>query len=79
MKLPRDLSGRVLIRHLCRHWSYRVIGQAGSHVTLETDEPVRQRIVVPDHAALRIGTLNEILRAVADHKGSTKVELLKGL
>jgi hypothetical protein len=36
MKIPRDLSGQALIRHLSRAWGYRVVNRAGSHVTLET-------------------------------------------
>jgi predicted RNA binding protein YcfA (HicA-like mRNA interferase family) len=41
----------------------------GSHIILETEEPARHRIAVPAHKALRVGTLNAILRAVAKHKG----------
>jgi predicted RNA binding protein YcfA (HicA-like mRNA interferase family) len=56
MKLPRDLAGGNLIRHLCSKWGYRQVHQVGSHVTLETDQPSLHRIVVPVHAALRVGT-----------------------
>jgi predicted RNA binding protein YcfA (HicA-like mRNA interferase family) len=35
MKLPRDLSGAELVRHLCRHHGYRQINQEGSHVILQ--------------------------------------------
>ena len=79
MKLPRDLSGAGLIRHLTGAWGYRRIHQVGSHVTLESDEPSRHRIVVPDHATLRIGTLASILTAVARHKGVERDRLLAGL
>jgi len=68
MKIPRDLSGHDLIQVLCRNWGYRVVHQQGSHVVLETDEPSHQRLAVPAHKYLRIGTLNAILRAVAIHK-----------
>ena len=37
--------------------------QTGSHIILETEEPSHQRIAVPAHKPLRIGTLNAILRA----------------
>ena len=67
MNLPRDLSGEQLVRGLCRHWDYRPTGQVGSHVVLETDAPSHQRIVVPAHKILRVGTLNAILRSVATH------------
>ena len=79
MKLPRDLSGERLVQHLCRKWDYRRTGQVGSHVVLETDVPVHQRIVVPAHKNLRIGTLNAILRSVATHKAVSKDEVLKTL
>ncbi|MFQ5528699.1 MAG: type II toxin-antitoxin system HicA family toxin [Thermoanaerobaculia bacterium] len=79
MKLPRDLSGEQLIRSLCRRWDYRRSGQVGSHVVLETDMPSHQRIVVPAHKSLRVGTLNAILRSVAAHKSVSKDEILKAL
>jgi len=79
MKLPRDLSGESLVRTLCRHWGYRQVHQVGSHRVLETHEPSRQRVVVPDHKALRIGTLNAILRAVAQHKNVTREAIVTSL
>jgi hypothetical protein len=49
-----------------------VVHEKGSHIVLETDSPSHQRIVVPDHKVLRLGTLNAVLRAVAAHKGLDK-------
>jgi len=74
MKLPRDLSGEDLIKHLCKRWGYQRV-----HVILETEFPGHQRIAVPAHTPLRIGTLNAILAAVAAHKGATKEEILRGI
>ena len=34
MKLPRDLGGEALVKHLCRRWEYRQVHQVGSHVIL---------------------------------------------
>jgi len=79
MKLPRDLSGAELVKHLCRRWEYRQVHQVGSHVILEADQPSHQRIAVPEHRPLRVGTLNAILSAVASHKGVTKEDVLKGI
>jgi predicted RNA binding protein YcfA (HicA-like mRNA interferase family) len=79
MKLPRDLSGEDLIKHLCKRWGYQRVHQVGSHVILETEFPGHQRIAVPAHTPLRIGTLNAILAAVAAHKGATKEEILRGI
>jgi predicted RNA binding protein YcfA (HicA-like mRNA interferase family) len=79
MKLPRDLSGDSLVRALCRHWGYNQVHQVGSHRVLETDKPCHQRVAVPDHKTLRVGTLNAILRAVARHKGVTRDDVIASL
>ncbi|HUY13757.1 MAG TPA: type II toxin-antitoxin system HicA family toxin [Terriglobia bacterium] len=79
MKIPRDLSGQDLVKLLCRRWGYRVIHQEGSHIVLETAEPFHQRIAVPAHNPLRIGTLNAILRAVGKHKGESRQKILESL
>lgn len=77
MKLPRDLSGADLVKILCKRWNYKKIHQTGSHMVLETEHPFHQRIAVPDHAFLRIGTLHSILRAVAEHKGIAKESIIE--
>ena len=69
MKTPRDVSGVQLVSCLCRRWRYEVIHQVGSHIVLETSEPSHQRIAVPNHDPLRLGTFISILSAVARHKG----------
>lgn len=79
MKLPRDLSGRALSVALCKSWGYRQIHQQGSHIILDTDTPTGQRIAVPDHKTLRIGTLNAILRAVSRHKNVSREALIASL
>jgi len=79
MKLPRDLSGAQLVKVLCKYFGYRKINQEGSHIILETDAPQHQRLAVPDHSPLRVGTLNAILNAVARAKGTQKSEILDKL
>ena len=79
MKLPRDLAGRALVKALCRDWGYRIVHQEGSHIILETEEPSHQRIPIPDHNPVRIGTLNTILRIVSAHKGVDRAEILRSL
>jgi predicted RNA binding protein YcfA (HicA-like mRNA interferase family) len=79
MKLPRDLSGDDLVRLLCRHFEYRLVHQVGSHVILQTESPRHHRLAVPNHSPLRTGTLNSILRAVAEAKGLDKQEILSKL
>lgn len=58
MKLPRDLRGEDLVQHLIRRWAYNKVHQVGSHIILQTQEPTTQRIAVPAHNPLRVGTLN---------------------
>ena len=77
MKLPRDLSGADLIKVLCKHYGYRRLHQEGSHVILETDTPRHHRLSVPNHSPLRLGTLNAILRAVAEVQGVEKEAILE--
>ena len=77
MKIPRDLSGIELVKVLCKKWDYTQVHQVGSHIILETDVPSHQRMAVPNHASLRIGTINAILRSVADHKKVTKENILE--
>jgi predicted RNA binding protein YcfA (HicA-like mRNA interferase family) len=79
MKIPRDVSGARLADTLCRRWRYTKVHQVGSHIILETSEPTHQRIAVPDHQSLRLGTLISILRAVAQHKGVTRDAIIAGL
>ena len=77
MRIPRDLSGPELVAVLCRRWGYRQIEQEGSHILLETTEPFPQRISVPAHRALRVGTLNAILRSVSRHKNVARDAILR--
>jgi predicted RNA binding protein YcfA (HicA-like mRNA interferase family) len=79
MKTPRDLSGRELADALCRHWVYREVAQTGSHIILQTEVPGHQRIPVPAHRVLRVGTLNAILRLVANHKGVSRETILSSI
>ena len=79
MKLPRDLAGRALVKALCRDWDYREVNQEGSHIILQTGTPAPQRISVPDHHPIRIGTLSSILRLVAAHKAVAREDILGSL
>lgn len=79
MKIPRDVSGADLISVLCAHFAYEEIHQVGSHVILQTEEPIHHRIAVPAHNPLRIGTLSSILSAVAAAKRIDKKEILRRL
>jgi predicted RNA binding protein YcfA (HicA-like mRNA interferase family) len=76
MKVPRDISGDKLIQ-LLQRFGYENTRQTGSHIRLTTQENGQHHVTVPDHNPLKIGTLNAILRSVAEHCGLTKDELLE--
>ena len=79
MKLPRDLSGAELVKLLCREFRYRNLHQEGSHIIVQADSPRSHRLSIPNHSLLRTGTLNAILRAVANAKGIDKADVLSKL
>jgi predicted RNA binding protein YcfA (HicA-like mRNA interferase family) len=79
MKIPRDVSGLHLADVLCRRWRYTKVHQVGSHMILETSEPTQQRISIPDHDPLRLGTFGSILRKVAQHKGVPRDAIIASL
>jgi len=79
MKIPRDIKGTHLADILCRQWDYEVVHQQGSHIILETELPHHQRISIPNHNPLRLGTLNNILRSISRHKGVTKTDIINTL
>ncbi len=58
MKLPRDLSGREVIRALKR-LGFIEEHQVGSHVRLSRSG---LRVTVPNHASIAPNTLQSILR-----------------
>ena len=78
MKLPRDLSGRVLAKALEKR-GYSVSHQTGSHLRLTTQQTGEHHVTIPNHSELRIGTLNSILREVAAHADLSRDELLEEL
>jgi hypothetical protein len=46
---------------------------------LETETPTHQRIAIPAHASLRIGTLNAILKSISRHKRVSRETVLNSL
>ena len=74
MRLPRDLSGRQLVKRLSS-LGYVITRQKGSHIRLTTVQNGEHHVTIPDHESLRIGTLRSILGNVPDHFGTTIDEL----
>ena len=78
MRLPRDVSGHDLARALARV-GYGITRQSGSHMRLTTALGGEHHVTIPDHDALRVGTLAAILDDVASHLGRSREELLAEL
>lgn len=74
MKLPRNLGGRDLAKAL-RKLGYEITRQTGSHIRLTTQERGSHHVTIPDHDALRVGTLAAILADVADHFQMSREEI----
>lgn len=78
MRLPRDLSGRELAQKPSA-LGYEVTRQTGSHLRLTTMQQGEHHLTIPQHEALRVGTLAAILTDVAQHFGITRDALLERL
>jgi len=78
MRIPRDVSGDELAR-LLKRYGYEVTRQVGSHMRLTTEREGEHHITIPQHKALRVGTLNNILRDVAEHLKLSRDELIESL
>jgi predicted RNA binding protein YcfA (HicA-like mRNA interferase family) len=77
MKIPRDISGKELIKYL-QPYGYTVTRQTGSHIRLTTEINLQQHhITIPNHNPLKIGTLSAIMADIAAHLGKTKEGLLE--
>jgi len=74
VRLPRDVSGTDLATAL-KVFGYRISRQTGSHVRLATTQHGEHHITIPQHDALRLGTLAGILTDVAEHFGATRDDI----
>ena len=70
-KLPRDLSGKEVVKALGKAGFY-LKHRKGSHIVLRRDNPFAQ-VVVPDHKSIDTGTLDSIL----DSAGLSVDEFIK--
>ena len=76
MRLPRDLKPEALVRAL-RTLGYRPTRQSGSHIRITTQQNGEHHEVIPNHAPIKIGTLQSILASVARHHHMSVQELLR--
>ena len=78
MKLQRDISGQDLAK-LLKVLGYEVSHQTASHIRLTTQQKGEHHITIPAHKPLKVGTLNAILRDIANHFQLNRDELLNQL
>jgi len=76
MRVPRDIGGVELAKSL-EVFDYYVTRQTGSHIRLTTTRAGEHHITIPMHKPLKVGTLNSILKDVAEHLGISKEELIR--
>lgn len=78
-KVPRDISAQELVKIL-RKYGYIVIRQSGSHIRLTTEiKRSPHSITIPNHNPIKIGTLNNILKDIADYLEIDKNKLIEKL
>ncbi len=79
MKLPRDVSGEELALRLAR-FGYRLVRQTGSHMRLVSSyRGAEHRLTIPRHGVIRVGTLHQILREIAEYLDLDRDALLRAL
>lgn len=78
MKIPRNLTGLELVK-LLKPFGYEVVRQTDSHIRIQTMENGQHYETIPRHDPIKIGTLNNILKNIAEHFDLTKEELAKHL
>jgi predicted RNA binding protein YcfA (HicA-like mRNA interferase family) len=78
VKLPRDLSGADLVKAR-EKLGYVVTRQTGSHIRLATTEKGEHHLTVPAHDPIKVGSLNAILKDVANHFELDREMLLEQL
>ncbi len=76
MKIPRNLSGKELIKILGK-FGYQTSRQKGSHVRLTLNSGNESfHVTIPLHNPIKIGTLLGILNDVSIHLNIPKEEIL---
>ncbi|MFM7382312.1 MAG: type II toxin-antitoxin system HicA family toxin [Microcystaceae cyanobacterium] len=78
MRLPRDLTGKIFAKRV-EVLGYRIERQTGSHIRLKTIKNGEHHITIPNHSPIKIGTLNAILKDIANHFQTTREDLIDQL
>lgn len=78
MRIPRDIGGADLAQ-LLKRYGYVITRQTGSHMRLTTQQGGEHHVTIPQHQPLRVGTLNSILKDVADHLKMERDDLIESV
>jgi predicted RNA binding protein YcfA (HicA-like mRNA interferase family) len=78
MRLPRDLIGKKFAK-MVEVLGYRIERQTGSHIRLTTTKNGEHHITIPNHSPIKVGTLNAILKDIANHFETTREDLIDQL
>jgi predicted RNA binding protein YcfA (HicA-like mRNA interferase family) len=78
MKSPRSLAAKELIK-LLKIYGYETVSQKGSHIKVTTQKNGEHHLAIPNHDPIKTGTLNAILRQVAEHLEKSKEDIFKEL
>jgi predicted RNA binding protein YcfA (HicA-like mRNA interferase family) len=79
MKLPGNIDGDELASLLNRY-GYRIDHQTGSHQRLSAVISGKTHdLTIPRHKPLRVGTLHEILKDVAEHQKISRDKIIAEL
>ncbi len=78
-RIPRDVSAKLLINKL-QLYNYEVVRKKGSHVRLKSELMGKTHyITIPDKIAIKVGTLNSILKDISTYLKISKEELIYNL
>ena len=77
-RLPRDVTGERLVKALER-LGYSILRQTGSHIRMSSGQGGHDKLTIPCHNPLKVGTLSGILDEVATQTGLTRDQLLEAL
>jgi len=75
MRLPRDLTGKKFAK-MVEVLGYKIERQTGSHIRLTTINNGEHHITIPNHSPIKVGTLNAILKDIANHFETTREDLI---
>ena len=78
MRLPRDLTGKQFAK-IVEVLGYRIELQTGSHIRMTTSKNGEHHITIPNHSPIKVGTLNAILKDIANHFETTRDNLIDQL